>query len=515
MNQFVQRLRERWLGLTGAQKSMAMVVGVAVLLAAILFWKWAAKVEYASLYTELDAKTADAIVNKLKEGKVSYRLDQSGATILVPKEQVYELRLQIAGEGLLNNGGIGFELFDQTKLGMTDFERQVNYQRALQEELRRSIVLLDGVTDARVNLVLPQRSVFVEEETPASAAITLKLKSQTRIRPEEIRSIVHLVSSSVENLPLENVRVIDTVGRLLSEDIAENENGSGGQNLKQQESKRNFEKDLEARIQHMLETIYGVGNVVSMVSADLDFDQRQVTRIEYGDQGVVRSEKLVEESTTGATGSGGLPGTSSNAGTFPIQQGGTVGGGVQILSENTRNYEIDQMEEKVVYAPGALMRLSASITINGKLDPAKEAEVQRMVAAAMGYQPQRNDQISITSMDFKSFAEGEFPGQPTPERVPWSWPQYAILGGISLGVVLIIVLMAVLRRRSHRDTEFITEPEEIIPVSVAEQVEVKRPETVIMEEERKAKEEFQRAREVAARKPEEAVQLIKVWLAEE
>ncbi|MHB1419352.1 MAG: flagellar basal-body MS-ring/collar protein FliF [Bacillota bacterium] len=517
MNQFMQRLRETWSGLTGAQKSMAMVVGVAVLLAALFFWRWAAKVEYVSLYTELDAKSADTIVNKLKDGNVPYRLDQGGATILVPKDQVYELRLEVAGEGLLGDGGMGFELFDQTKLGITDFERQVNYQRALQEELRRSIVLLDGVADARVNLVLPQKSVFVEEETAASAAVTLKLKSMARIRPEEIRSIVYLVSSSVENLPVENVRVINTTGQLLSEGIALDNSFTGdSQSLQRQDAKRAFEKDLETRVQQALERIFGAGNVVVMVSADLDFDQRQVTKIEYGDQGVVRSEKLVADNTNGVTaGSGGQPGTSSNSGTFPITQGtSTTGTQNDNHQETTRNYEINQSEEKVVYAPGELLRLSTSVTVNGTLNQTKQAEIQSMVAAATGYQPQRNDQISITSMDFQSFA-GEQPSQPSPVRAPWGWPQYAILGGVSLAVVLALIVVAAMRKRSRADLVFMPETQEVIPVMV-EQVhdEAKPPAPVLQEEERRAKEEFQRAKEVVARKPDEAVQLIKVWLAE-
>jgi len=196
--------------------------------------------------------------------------------VLVPEDKVYELRLQLAGTGIVPSGGTGFELFDQTRLGMTDFERRLNYQRALQEELRRTIVAMEEVEQARVHLVIPESSVFIDNAPEASASVVIKLHPMASLGPNQVRGIVMLLTNSVENLRPENVNVIDMEGNVLSDQIGSNDNSSLAQNrVRQQGLQREFEKNLEDRVQRMLERIFGPGKVVTMISADLNFDERQ------------------------------------------------------------------------------------------------------------------------------------------------------------------------------------------------------------------------------------------------
>ncbi|MBC7324545.1 MAG: flagellar M-ring protein FliF, partial [Moorella sp. (in: Bacteria)] len=261
-----------WRGLTPGRRSAFIAVSLAAVVGGVFLLQWLLKPQYAPLFTSLQQRDAAAVVEKLKEMKVPYQLAAEGTTILVPKEQLYQVRLDLASAGVLNSSQ-GFELFDQKKLGMTDFERNLDYQRALQGELQRTIVAMNEVEDARVHLVIPQPSVFLQEQQPPSAAVMLKLKPLAQLKPEQVRGIMELVAASVAGLKTENIRVIDVYGNVLSEGLAGSETAPLSQ--KQQnlmELKRQYERDLEQRLQAMLTRILGPGKAVAMVTADLNFD---------------------------------------------------------------------------------------------------------------------------------------------------------------------------------------------------------------------------------------------------
>ena len=214
MNKFLKSLAERWNNLSKTKKIIIIVMSIAVILSAAFFIQWATRVEYAPLMTDLTAEEASGVVEKLKEFGVDYKLENQGTTISVPKDQLYEIMIDLAGAGVLQNSSVGFEIFDQQKLGTTEFDNNVNFMRALQGELQRTIMAFDEIEEARGHLVLPQDSLFIEEEKPASAAITLKLKPLAKLKAEQIKGIIDLVSSSVPNLPEENVKIIDTSGQI-------------------------------------------------------------------------------------------------------------------------------------------------------------------------------------------------------------------------------------------------------------------------------------------------------------
>ncbi|MCL6559014.1 MAG: flagellar M-ring protein FliF, partial [Firmicutes bacterium] len=212
------RLKERWQALSQTHKIITVAVLTGVLIGMIYLGQIAARPSLAPLFTGLDPKEAGAIVEKLKAMKVRYEMADQGKTIMVPEKQVYEARIQLASSGALGNG-MGFELFDQSKLGVTDFEQQVVYQRALQEELRRTIVQLEGVEQARVHLVLPQKSVFINDQGTPSASVALKLKPGARLKPEQVQGVSDLIVGSIEGLKTENVHIIDTEANVLSDNL--------------------------------------------------------------------------------------------------------------------------------------------------------------------------------------------------------------------------------------------------------------------------------------------------------
>jgi flagellar M-ring protein FliF len=310
-------ITKRWQAIKPGQRILTIVIGLGVLFTIIFLVALVSRPTYAPLFTGLDPAEAGAMVEKLKEMNIPYRLTEQGKTIEVPEKQVYETRIQLASSGALGEGK-GFELFDQTKLGITDFEQQVQYQRALQEELRRTIVQLEEVEQARVHLVLPQKSVFIEEESPSSASIVLKLKPLVQLKPDQIKGIVNLTAGSVEGLKPENIHLIDTKGDVLNADLALDEQAKLAQGtLKQYQVKRTYEKELEKRICQMLGRIFGPGKVIAMVTADLDFDRQEIQAITY-QQGSVVSEQTIKEK--GAVPQvGGLPGTTGNLPGYPVK----------------------------------------------------------------------------------------------------------------------------------------------------------------------------------------------------
>ncbi|MGB9885481.1 MAG: flagellar basal-body MS-ring/collar protein FliF [Moorellales bacterium] len=502
-----------------AGRRTALVLAVAAALAAlILAVQLGGREKYVPLFTNLELPEAAEVVAKLKEDKVPYRLVADGTTILVPESKVYDLRLEVAGSGLLAGSGVGFELFDKTQLGMTDTQWHLNYQRALQEELRRTIVQYDQIEQARVHLVIPQPSVFLEEARPASAAVLLKLKPMASLTAEEVRSIIYLVASSVEGMRPENVRVVDTQGRVLSEGVLPEE--EAGENLlagvKQQELKRRFEQELERRIQQKLEAVLGPGNVVVMVTADLDFSRREVTRLEYDDTGAVRSEQVLQEQGN-STGGAALP-VVGDANRQPETYLQSTSGGEASYnrSQTTRNYELGKTEEKVVYAPGRVERLATAVVINGPVDTSTQQQIREVVEAAAGYNPQRGDQIALTSMAFdRTFqtqmeqemarAEAELRRrQQIQQYVTWGATGAALLGAFILGMLLV-------RRRP------MPVPVELAPAleAAGPVVEPSREEEVVATAEREARDKVERVREIVRRRPEEAVQLLKAWLGED
>ncbi len=273
---------------------------------------WANRVEYRPLYTGLNSEDAGAVVNKLREMKVLYKIGVNGNSIMVPAASVYELRMEMAREGIPQSSGIGYEIFDRQSIGVTEFIQKVNYQRALQSELSRTINQFSEVKSSRIHLAIPEKTLFIDQQEKPRAAVVLKLLPGKRLRETQIQGIIHLVASSVEGLSEDDVNIVDSHGNLLAG--GEKKTSLSGLSFSQQELQQTTEEKLEKKIELMLADIVGPGSVTAKVSVAMDFTQVEQTEENYDpDKVAVRSEQRSTEKSSGKRPvSSGIPGVMSN-----------------------------------------------------------------------------------------------------------------------------------------------------------------------------------------------------------
>lgn len=471
---------------------------------------YSTRVQFVPLFSGLDARQANSIVESLKQEKVAYKLVDGGTAIHVPSGMVHELKIKISGEGLYNSG-IGYELFDQVKLGITDFERRLNYQRALEEELRRTISFYPEIEQVRVHLVIPEPSVFLQTADAASASITLKLRPFQTLSAEKVKGMAYLVALSVPKLKPENVSIIDVGGRILTDGLALGSNDNNPTATKQAELKRSFEREMELRLVQMLERIYGPGKAVAVVTADMNFDQETVTRIIYDKNGqVVRSEQVREESYSGGTGSGGIPGTGSNIPTYPVGST-TSGDSTYSSSDRTTQYEIDTTQTTVITAPGRVLRLSTAVSVNTTLSEEQKQELDGLVKAALGYSGRRGDSITVSALNFNmdhvDAARLEMAEMLKREQTR-QYINYGIMAaGALLGLILLLVIIGKISKALKFDVPR-TEPVNLVPLERA-LAEAAAARTITESEVA-----LNRVKELAKSQPDEVAMMIKAWFSE-
>lgn len=359
---------------------------------------------YQPLFTNLSTDDTAAIVERLDENNVDYQLGGNGNTVLVPESEIYRLRLDMASAGLPDQGVVGFEIFDNSEFGTTEFERRVNYYRALGGELSRSIQSISGIEFSRVQITPPEESLFLDEEKSATASVMVKLEPGYNMSTERVNAVQNLVASGVQDLPLAEVTVVDTNGNLLSQPSgSDNNQRSDPQNFAMQQE---FESALKNDLNSLLTKVLGPNNFAIQVNANLNFDQRQAESKTYSpvvdESGIVRSEEINSESQENGV-SGGAPGTDAN---IPQYQGEDTGENSSYERENTiTNYEINERIEQHVYAPGEVQRLSVSVIIDQETEEETIDQIRNAVSAAIGYDEQRGDILNISSMAFDDSLE--------------------------------------------------------------------------------------------------------------
>ena len=500
--------REKWQS-TAPRRRVAIILASAMVLVVVVFLgQLILRPTYAPLFVNLEPMVAGDIVEELKSMKVPYRLADDGRTIEVPKEHVYDVKIRLASTGVLHDRSEGFSLFDTQKFGVTDFEQQVTYQRALQEELRRTIVSLDAVEQARVHLVLPRRSLFLDDQISPSASIALKIKPGQKVDQHHVRGINDLLLGSIEGLQPENIHIIDTTGNVLSDDLyTEDENARLAKlTLDQYQVRREIEKELEKRIQQLLNRILGPNKAVAMVTAELDFRQQQTTSTTYG-PGHPLSEQRITESGTGTGGASGLPGADAEMPGVAIP-GLAPGGSTYDREENITNHQLDVVQQTMLNSPGNLVRLSTSVILNGDLTVAQQENVQGLVAAAIGFDEARGDQLNISSIPFDEnyldMPEEELPAEAALTR------EQMLYGGIGAAVLLAVALILFLiwRRRKKikaaEELELMDQPE---PITEGIKTSLAEPVTETPGYQRDLK-------KLAKEQPEEVAEVLKVWLRE-
>jgi flagellar M-ring protein FliF len=374
---------------------------------------WASQPTWALLATDVDAEGMNGVVERLKALKVDYVLDEGGRTVRVDAARVDELRLQLAAEGLPASGRIGFELFDRTMFGATELTEKVNFQRALEGELARTIGSLATVAAARVHLALPRTSLFSEQAQPAKASVVVRLASGRALSASEVDGIVGLVSSSVEGLTAEGVTVLDTTGRRLSRtfDPAETATDRGRFERQQQ-----IERDLAARVVALLEPVVGAGRVRANVSATLRADAEDVTEERWDPTSVVRSRQSTMEAD-GRSVATGPAGARANLPKDGADAPAPLPTAANNRTSEVTNYEVSKLTRRTVSPPGQLERLSVAVLVDGvrkttrgadgtetsEATPRSVEELQRLhalVASAVGMVPDRGDQLTVENISF-------------------------------------------------------------------------------------------------------------------
>ena len=407
---------------------------------------------YQLLYANLSPKDAGAVVTWLKSQRVDYQLKNNGRNIWIPADQLYETRLNLASSGLPSGGGVGFEVFDKQSFALTDFVQKVNYTRALQGELARTITSLAPVENTRVHLAIPEKRLFKNQQKEATASIIVSLAKGKELSKEQVQGIIHLVSGAVEGLEADEVTVINSLGKVLE--------GTRQETLDQRFSadmihfQQDMERRLEKRAQDLLDKTMGYGQGLVRVTANLDFSKIEKTEEIYdGEEPVIRSEQTLTEST-GTAGAGGIPGVESN---LQGPTGGQTGSGPSSSkSSRTTNFEISKTISKTVLPVGTIKSLSVSVLVADRVVPVegKEGEVstetrseeelkslETMIASALGLEKQRGDVISMTSLPFIEKPEDALLAESMPKNLLYEYLPLVKLGLLPLGALLFYLLL--------------------------------------------------------------------------
>lgn len=494
----IANIRSTYNGLDRNRK-VIFLAGLALLLTAVIYLAITlTRPKFVPLYTNLSEQDAGAITQYLKDKKVPYRLSDAGTTILVPEAEKYQLRLDLANNNLPNDNIVGFESFDQTRFGETESEQKIRYMVALQGELERTIKRIEGVEDVRVHIVIPETTLFVEDQKSATAAVLVKLKPGYRLDDAQVQGITHLVASGVEGLKPENVNVLDSRGNILSGGDS-GEQSIGRLTDSQLGVKQNYEKQLEKEIQSMLEQVVGPGRVVVRANADLDFDQVQIDKENYGNK-QVRSSHTIEESTQGAT-SQGEAGTGTNIPTYQ-QATGSSSGGTQ-RTEKTTNYELDKQTERRVVAPGKVKSLSLSVVIDGRMDSQQQQEIENMVASAAGINTRRGDKLTVTCMPFNRDEANQLAKEMAAETLRH---RLLTLAWVSLIIIAAIGLLLYLRKillKRVQQNEQLAAVEEVLAARRQEMAESTSDERAEL---------LQQLRQLAQNNPADTIEVLRSWL---
>ncbi len=448
---------------------------VVLLLSLLLFGSlifWNTQPEHQVLFTGLSVEDAGEMANKLKEKKIPFRLTHGGTTLLVPGEQVYDLRLSLAAEGLPRGGGVGFEVFDRNSIGATDFVQRLNFQRALQGELSRTIKQIKEVEQVRVHIAAPRESLFVEEQRKPTASVFIKTRAGMTLNPSQVEGIVHLVASAVEGLEPGNISIVDMSGKVLSKRASSTPIGQLTNT--QLEYQQSIEEDLRKKVQGMLEEVLGPGKAIARISTEIDFQQVVVTEEKFDPNAVLRSEQRnVEKPSSEARSAGGRQeptSESKSAGQAPSFQQGPIS--LMERQNEIRNYEISRVNKQIKSPVGGIKKVSAAVVIDGiykeeagakgnkerKYAPRSQDEMkhfENIVKKAIGFNEERGDQVEVINLPFYwSTAEEEIKNEK--ETSYQNYLPMIYKPGISLVLVLLFILFVlrpILKKRPMEQAE--------------------------------------------------------------
>ena len=514
-------------GFTTGQKTVTILAVLGLVLGSMMFAKWASTPSLVPLFTDLTTEDAAGITEALTAQGVAYELADGGTSVLVPQTDVYDLRVSLSAEGLpAGDNKVGYALLDNQPMTTTDFAQRTNYQRALQDELAKTIESIDGVDQAVVHVVIPEEDLFSDDDKRPTASVLVKTGTDTTLNGQQVQAVVNLVASSVEGLVPTEVTLADDKGNVLS---APGEDGSAmvaGDTRSQQT--RAFEDEMASKVEDMLTNVVGAGGAAVQVRADLNFDSTKTIREDFDKKGVPLSKtKTSEVYTGGATaGAGGVMGIDG-------QPAAIEGTGTDYKKRDSgTDFAVGKTTQEITSAPGAVERLSVAVLLD-ETAPADfgTGEIEQLVAAATGFDQRRGDTLEVSRMAFDSSADTA--AQEELEKAAAAEKSAQTMNLIRTAVVVFVILLVLalayfsMRRATktkatpvdvkrleallakkeeeeHRQIQLLTELPEIerpaeieLPPEVQERVQVH---TEIVE--------------LIDNQPDEVAQLLRGWLAD-
>ena len=546
MNLFGQLLQ----GLGVGRLIAIAAVGLGLILFFIFFTARITEAPMSMLYADLEIQDSGRIVSELEAAGIPYQLRANGSQILVPEDQVLRLRMSLAKEGLPSGGSIGYEIFDRRDtLGTTNFVQNVNFVRALEGELARTIRSLDRVVSARVHLVLPRRELFTQDRRKPSASIVLKTRGNTPLDKSQVAALQHLVSAAVPQLPPGNISIVDDSGNLLARGTDE-ESGTPSSTLAEFQS--GYENRLKRSIEELLEQTVGFGKVRAEVSAEMDFDRLTVSSEEFDPDGqVVRSTQTIEENSSSLDTEGQVPvsvGVNLPEATAAQETSGTRSVSNNARTEETVNFEITKTNTTQIRESGIVERLSVAVLVDGLYttgedgeqiyEPRSDAELEQLatlVRTTVGFDAARGDQVEVVNMQFAVFEAPEIAPEDEPFMGMTKADYFQIGEMLVFAIVAILVILLVLRPIVGRaltvaGPEALAGPEGMPelgaegtpalegPAGVAAAAEPIEEESMIdmaQVEGRVKASSVRKIAEIIDKHPDEAVSIIRNWLYQE
>ncbi len=530
LKQLGTKLKESWSNLSLNQKVIGSGAMLLVVIAFIILLLNRTSVQPMEvLYADLIQKDAAAIVAKLEEERIPYQLEDGGTTILVPANTKYTTRLKLAAENL-PQGQAGLELFRETSFGETQMDKRVKYQEALQGELARTIQSLDKVKAANVILAMPEETLFSDDEEPTKASVVIRTEDNQVLNSREVQGIINLVSNSVKGLTPENVVILDQYGNLVSDNMFLDSQNVTNQVEAQMLIKRSFEKEKEKAIQTMLDKTLGQDNSVVRVHADLIFDSREQRdeRYFHDEEGpFIRSESTTEESSSQTNVEPvGIPGTDTNIPEY-LEVPNTQGESTYEKETRDINYELNRTETITKFSLGDVdyNYLTVSVLVNrsspqqeslGDTEEERIQKIRNIVASATGLRENGNNGISLDEQISVAFIDFYTEPMPEPESTTVSHllqsPYFPVLIAL-MALMLLIIMVLLLRKRSAGE---MGETESGFETIAEEEL---RLEDLIDKTLTPEERERQRIRQEVERfiedNPEDAVQVVRVWLSED
>jgi flagellar M-ring protein FliF len=504
-------------GLSPRQKRLLFIglpLGVSIAYGAYRIYD---RVNYGPLFSNLSPQDGAAIVKELDAAKVPYVISAGGTAIEVPRDIIYSTRLKLAGKGVPAGSGVGFEIFEKTAFGVSEFTQQVNYLRALQGELSRTINALSAVQSSRVHLALPARTSFLGPEEKPSASVVVDLRPGYHLSPDQVQGIVNLVASSVPKLSADRVTVIDSSGRPLKEIV---QAAASTEAEKLDQLKLKHEQEMERRIETMLDPVLGPGKVVVRANVQINPQETQMTKEQFDPENrVVRSQRQAVDDT-GLKG-GGVPGVQSN---IPGGEGGkTVAEGGSKRSSEMVTYEVGRTTSRIMEPRGQLQKLSVAVLVDGtyqkdKYIPRSKEEIEvikGIVKRAVGFDADRGDEIEVANVPFK--IQPAAPSQPVVAPNVKDMIQTPIGMGAVAGAALILgtlIFLLMKRGSKRRVAEEAPAAEPLITSATNEQVQeevaVVARKIVVSEDPRK-----EQLTQIARDYHDATARIIRMWLQEE